>query len=71
MSPTAKKLLERVEFWPEEDQELLEMARAIEARRTGIYVLSDEEQAAIDTARGSNVAAEERVRAFWARFGLA
>ena len=45
MSQTAKDILRRVETWPQEDQEeLLEMARAIEARRTGIYVLSEDEQ---------------------------
>jgi hypothetical protein len=46
MSPNAKKLLERVSSWPDEDvAELEEMAREIEARRAGVYVLSDEEWA--------------------------
>jgi len=44
MTPTTKTLLEQVASWPEQDQdELAEYAREIEARRTGIYVLSDEE----------------------------
>ncbi|HEY4736628.1 MAG TPA: hypothetical protein VIH63_04475 [Xanthobacteraceae bacterium] len=47
------------------------MVRAIEARRTGLYVLSDDEQAAIDAARMSPVASDEKVRAFWKRFGIA
>ena len=48
MSPTTKKLLERVESWPEEDQEeLAEVAREIEARRRGVYRLTDDERAAI------------------------
>ena len=48
MSPTTKKLLEQVESWPEEDQEeLAEYAREIEARRTGTYIMSDDERAAV------------------------
>jgi hypothetical protein len=44
MTPTTKALLEQVASWPEQDQdELAEYAREIEARRTGVYVLSDEE----------------------------
>lgn len=48
MSPTTRKLLEQVESWPQEDQEeLAEYAREIEARRSGVYVLSDEECATV------------------------
>jgi hypothetical protein len=44
VSPTTKALLEQVASWPEQDQdELAEYAREIEARRAGVYVLSDEE----------------------------
>ena len=72
MNQTARNILRRVEAWPQEDQEeLLEMVRAIEARRTGVYVLSEDEQAAIDAARHSDFASDERVRAFWKRFGIA
>jgi hypothetical protein len=40
--------LEAARSWPEEDQqELAEYAREIEARRTGVYVMSDEERAAV------------------------
>ena len=47
MSPSSKRLLEQVESWPEEDQEeLAEYAREIEARRTGIYTMGDDERAA-------------------------
>jgi hypothetical protein len=47
MSPSTKRLLEQGESWPEEDQEeLAEYAREIEARRTGIYKMSDDECAA-------------------------
>jgi hypothetical protein len=48
MSPTTRRLLEQVETWPEEDQEeLAEYAREIEARRTGVYMMSDDERAAV------------------------
>jgi hypothetical protein len=72
MTQTAKDILRRIETWPQEDQEeLFEMARAIEARRTGIYVLSEDEKASIDAARRSNIASDDTVRAFWERFGIA
>jgi len=72
MTQTAKDLLRSVETWPQEDQEQLwEIVLAIEARRTGLYVLSGDEQAAIEAARGSKVASDEKVRAFWERFGIA
>lgn len=48
MSQSTKKLLEEVESWPEEDQEeLAEYAREIEARRTGVYKMSNDEHAAV------------------------
>ena len=46
--PWNKSILEQVQSWPEEDQEeLAEYAREIEARRTGVYIMSDEERAAV------------------------
>ena len=46
MRSTTRKLLDQVASWPERDQEeLAEYAREIEARRTGVYVVSDEEWA--------------------------
>jgi beta-phosphoglucomutase-like phosphatase (HAD superfamily) len=48
MTPMTKKILEQVESWPPEDQEeLAEFAREIEARRTGLYTMSDDERAAV------------------------
>ncbi len=48
MSPNTKRLLEQVGSWPEEDQEeLAEFAGKIEARRTGVYTMSDDERAAV------------------------
>jgi hypothetical protein len=40
--------IQQAETWPPEDQEeLAEYAREIEARRTGVYIMSDEERAAV------------------------
>ena len=70
MSP-AKSILERVASWPAEDQEeLSELAREIEARRTGVYRLRDEERAAFDAARRGPLAADDEVEAFWKQRGL-
>jgi hypothetical protein len=51
MNRTLKEVIEHAETWPQEDQEeLAEYAREIEARRTGIYTMSDDERSAV--ARG-------------------
>jgi hypothetical protein len=72
MSPAVKNILERVAFWPAEDQEeLSELAREIEARRSGVYRLSEEERAAIDVSRRGPFAPDDEVEAFWKRRGLA
>jgi predicted transcriptional regulator len=48
MNATLKDVLTRAEAWPQEDQdELAEFAREIQARRTGVYVMNDEERAAV------------------------
>ena len=48
MTKTLRDLLAQAESWPREDQdELAEYAREIEARRTGVYVLSEDERAAV------------------------
>lgn len=71
MSPAVKSILERVASWPAEDQEeLSEFAREIEARRSGVYRLSDEERAAIDAARRGPLASDDEIEAFWKRRGL-
>jgi predicted transcriptional regulator len=75
MNSTVKTILERVATWPERDQEeLAEVAREIEARRTGIYELSAEEEIAIreglaDLDQGKWVS-EESMRSFWKRCGV-
>lgn len=58
-------MLEQVQSWPQEDQEeLADVAREIESRRTGVYRLSDEERTAVragleDARRGDFVSDEE------------
>jgi hypothetical protein len=60
-----------VRSWPEEDQqELIALAREIEARRAGVYVLDDDERAAIASARRGPLASDDEVAAFWKRLGL-
>ena len=75
MSKTAKQLLERITSWPQEDQEeLADLAREIEARRSGVYEPTPEEEAAISQGiaeldRGEWVS-EEEMRTFWKRCGV-
>jgi len=72
MSPAVKEILQHVASWPKEDQEeLAEVAREIEARRTGVYVLTDEERAAIADARGGKFVSDQDIVAFWKRHGVA
>jgi hypothetical protein len=73
MQPRMKKLFERVGAWPPEDQDdLAEYAREIEARRTGVYDATPEELAAIDEALGEiargKLASKEEVEAAFAKF---
>jgi len=69
MSPSTKKLLEQVDSWPLEDQEeLAEYARDIEARRSGVYRATPAELQVIDEAERSGVATEEEVEAAFRAF---
>lgn len=71
MNSAVKEILQHVATWPEEDQEeLAEAAREIEARRTGVYVLTDAERAAIADARSGEFASERDIAAFWKRHGI-
>jgi hypothetical protein len=71
MSDTAKDILERVAAWPDEDrEELAEIAREIEGRRNGLYVLTADEQAAIEAARRSGFVSDADIAAFWKRHGI-
>jgi hypothetical protein len=64
-------VLERVRSWPQEDQqELAELIREIEARRTGVYILNNEEREAIAKARREAFVSDEDVEAFWRRHSI-
>jgi hypothetical protein len=70
MSPNVKELLRQVESWPEDDQqELVDVARLIEARRTGVYRLSADERAAVregkEAARRGEFAPDEVIERFY------
>jgi predicted transcriptional regulator len=70
MSPATKALLEQIESWPKEDQEeLADVAREIESRRTGTYRLSDEERTAVragmEDARRGDFAPDDEIEAFY------
>jgi hypothetical protein len=75
MNQTAKDILDRVKSWPQEDvDELTELVREIEARRTGLYEVSPDEEGAIreglaELERGEWTS-ERAMRAFWARCGV-
>jgi hypothetical protein len=69
MTATTHKLLEQVASWPQEDQdELAEYARDIEARRSGVYRATPDELKAIDEADRSGVATDEEVEAAFRSF---
>jgi hypothetical protein len=69
MTSPSLDILRRIKTWPQEDQEeLAELARAIEARRTGVYRATSEELHAIDEAERSGTATDEEVEAAFRRF---
>ena len=76
MSKSTQELFKRIEALPPEDQdELAEVVREMEARRTGVYEPTPVEEAAIregleELDRGAWVS-EEDMRAFWKRCGVA
>jgi hypothetical protein len=75
MNQNAKQILDRVSAWPQDDvDELADIAREIEARRTGVYDVTPEEEKAIreglaELERGEWTS-EEAMRAFWVRCGV-
>ena len=75
MITTLKQMLPMIENWPAEDQEALaEAAREIGAERTGVYVMTPEEAAAVDDglaqADRREFASEEEVAALWKRYAV-
>jgi hypothetical protein len=72
MNALTKKLLEEVETWPLEDQEdLLQYAREIRGRRTGVYALNEAERAGIERGladiRAGRFATDEQIAAIFQR----
>jgi predicted transcriptional regulator len=68
-------VLEAARSWSEEDQqELAEYAREIEARRTGVYIMNDEEWAAVreglEQARRGEFVSDDEMDAFWKKIGV-
>jgi predicted transcriptional regulator len=76
MTGTIRALVAEAETWPEEDQqELVQYARDIRARRAGLYVMTEEERAAVaeglEQTRRGEFAPQEEIDAFWRRHGIA
>jgi hypothetical protein len=68
-------ILEDIRSWPEEDQEeLVEVAREILARRTGVYVMNDEEREAVgeglEQARRGEFVPDDEMESFWKQTGV-
>jgi hypothetical protein len=73
MNQSIRDILKRITAWPQEDQdELAELARDIEARRSGAYHATTEELEAVDEALGQvargEVASKEEIEAAFAKF---
>jgi hypothetical protein len=71
-----KHLLPAIERWPAEDQAALaEFAREIGSGRTGAYVITPDEDAAVaeglSQADCGQFASDERMAAVWRRFAAA
>ncbi len=77
MSMTKEQInavLENVRFWPEQDQEeLAELAREIEARRTGVYKMTEEERVGVreglQQAERGEFISDDEMDAFWKKYG--
>jgi predicted transcriptional regulator len=70
MGAKLKEVLEKAESWPDEDQEeLVELAREIESRRSGIYRLNDDERKAVEQgmadARSGRFASDAEIDAIF------
>jgi len=70
MSPDTRKILDRVASWPQEDQEeLAEVEANIEARRTGVYRLTEDERRAVEVglsdARAGRFASDQDIDAIF------
>jgi predicted transcriptional regulator len=68
-------VLESVRCWPAEDQEEpIELAREVQGRRMGIYVMADAERAAVreglEQARRGEFLPDQKMDAFWKKIGV-
>jgi predicted transcriptional regulator len=75
MNKRLETLLERVSALPEDAQdELLDHVALIEARRSGIYQLSDDERAGVrrglEAAKRGEFVSDEEMAAFFKRHGV-
>lgn len=73
MSPETRTLLEQVQTWPEEDQEeLAQVAREIESRRSGVYRLSADQRIAVragmEAARRGDFVSDDEMEEFYRRY---
>ena len=74
MISALKQMLQTIESWPPEDQQALaEAAREIEAERTGVYVMSPEEESPVEEglaqADRGEFASDDEIAALWRRRG--
>lgn len=61
------------ESWLDEEgirEEVTAAAIEFQKRRSGVYVLSDEERAAIAESLDGELASDDDVKAFWKRHGI-
>jgi hypothetical protein len=59
-------VLENVRSWPRQDQEeLAEIAREIEAQRSGVRTMTDDERAAVANALQGPLVTADEVEQFW------
>lgn len=70
MAGRLKDILEKAESWPDEDQEeLIDLAREIEARRSGVYHLNGGERKAVEQGmadtRAGRFASDEEIAAIF------
>jgi hypothetical protein len=75
MAKEQSSVLDSVRSSPQEDQEeLIELAREIEARRTGIYVMNDEEPVAVreglEQAMRGEFVPDDEIDACWKKYGV-
>lgn len=73
-SPDIASLIDSLSTWPRDDlDELIEVAHAIEARRTGTYEMTADERASVEEglgqARRGEFVSDQQMDAVWARFG--